>query len=190
MSCGDRPRCVRVSAACQHGEVSGDRGIGPRSCSSGAVPGDYRAALVVLVGGLVIGVLHMATSRALRSSSMPKDFMVYATALILFVFLLFRLPGIRERIDLTGGGSNTTGLGGVASLIVAGRAILTVKWWVGPMYTIDGINYINAWSLYLVPVGLTFVAVGLAVWTWLELKGAAQGKLENVPADRVRRSIA
>lgn len=34
----------------------------------------YRNTLIVLVAGLLIGGLHMTTSRALRGSSMPKDF--------------------------------------------------------------------------------------------------------------------
>lgn len=139
----------------------------------------YREALIMLVAGLAVGALHMATSRALRGSSMPKDFIVYATALTLLVFLLFRLPGIRERINLSGNRNHTSGPGAAASLLVAGMSILTVKWWAGLTHIIDGINYIDAWSAYLALVGGALVAVGLAVCMWFELKEAAQGKVDT-----------
>lgn len=140
-------------------------------------PHAYRTALIVLLSGLVVGGLHMATSRALRGSSMPKDFIVYATALTLLVFLLFRLPGIRSRISLNGEESRPGGLGAGAALIVAGITILTVDLWAGPTHVIDGVNYASTWSVQLTSVGTILVASGVAVWARLLLKGAGQRML-------------
>lgn len=131
-----------------------------------ARPQGYRLAVAVLLGGLVIGVLHMATSRALRGSSMPKDFIVYATALTLVIFLLFRVPGIRERINLTGGGSQIAGMGGAASLFVAGLTVLTVRWWAGPTHSIGGVNYVDVYALELAILGAALLAAGLSAWAF------------------------
>ncbi len=97
---------------------------------------------------------------------MPKDVIVYATALTLVVFLLFRLPGIRQRVKLAGGDDHATGLGASATLMVMGIAILTVELWAGPTHTIDGINYARVFSPQLTLLGGTLVAAGLSLWAY------------------------
>ena len=139
----------------------------------------YRAALIALVSGLVIGVLHVATSRALRGSSMPKDFIVYATSLTLLVFLLFGLPGVRRRINLTGEDNHTGGLGVGAAFIVAGITTLTVGLWAGPTHTMNGVNYANVWSTQMSLLGTTLIAAGLTVWIRPLLKGTGQKMLPD-----------
>lgn len=140
-------------------------------------PRAYRVALIALASGLVIGGLHMATSRALRGSSMPKDFIVYATALTLLVFLLFRLPGVRRRVNLTDDDVHTGGLGAGAAFIVAGITTLTVGLWAGPTHTMNGVNYANVWSTQLSVLGAALVAAGLSVWVRPLLKGTGQTML-------------
>lgn len=46
-------------------------------------PGSYRAAMVVLIAGSVVGVIHMTASRLIRGASMPVDAVVYTTVLTL-----------------------------------------------------------------------------------------------------------
>jgi hypothetical protein len=126
-------------------------------------PHAYRNALIVLLTGLLIGGLHMATSRALRGSSMPKDFIVYATGLTLIVFLLFRIPGIWKRTNLDGHDDSAAGLGAGAALIVGGIATLTVQFWAGPTHVINGINYADVWHTQLTLLGWLAVLLGGAV---------------------------
>ncbi len=123
----------------------------------------YRNTLIVLLAGLLIGGLHMTTSRALRGSSMPKDFIVYATALTLIVFLLFRIPSIWKRINLDGHDDHVTGLGAGAALIVGGIATLTVQLWAGPTHIINGINYADVWHTPLTIIGWLALLLGSAV---------------------------
>jgi hypothetical protein len=123
----------------------------------------YRMALIALVSGLIIGSLHMVTSRALRGSSMPKDFIVYATALTLILFLLFRIPGIWNIVNPTGGEDNITGLGAGAALMVSGITVLTVQWWAGPTHIINGINYADVWHTQLAIVGWSALLLGGAL---------------------------
>ncbi|MAT99550.1 MAG: hypothetical protein CL608_20600 [Anaerolineaceae bacterium] len=133
-------------------------------------PHAYRNALIVLAGGLLIGGLHMVTSRALRGSSMPKDFIVYVTALTLIIFLLFRIPGIWKRINLEGHDDHVTGLGASAALIVGGIATLTVQFWAGPTHMINSINYANVWQAQLTIFGWLTVLLGGAVLGWFVLR--------------------
>ncbi len=134
-------------------------------------PHAYRNTLIVLLAGLLIGGLHMATSRALRGSSMPKDFIVYATGLTLIVFLLFRIPGIWKRINLDGHDDHVTGLGAGAALIVGGIATLTVQFWAGSTHIINGINYADVWHTPLTIIGWLAVLLGSAVLGGFVLRG-------------------
>lgn len=143
-------------------------------------PHAYRNALIVLLAGLLIGGLHMATSRALRGSSMPKDFIVYATGLTLIVFLLFRIPGIWRRINLDGHDDHVTGLGAGASLIVGGIATLTVQFWAGPTHMINGINYADVWHTPLTIIGWLAVLLGSGVLGGFVLREVERPLLEPV----------
>ena len=48
----------------------------------------YRYAVIALVGGTIVGVIHMLVSRSLRGSSMPVDMVTYTNILTLVVFLI------------------------------------------------------------------------------------------------------
>lgn len=126
-------------------------------------PGAYRWSLVVLVLGLAVGLLHMYTSRSLRGSSMPVDFVVYITALTLVLFLLFRIPGIWQQVNLMGKDDHATGLGAGVAMIVAGILILTVQLWAGPTHTLNGINYADVWHMQLTVAGWVASLAGSAI---------------------------
>ncbi len=123
----------------------------------------YRTAMIVLVSGMVVGIIHMLTSRALRGSSMPVDFIVYITAFTLVVFLLFRIPGIWQKVNLTGKDDHTTGMGAGVAMIVAGFIILTVQVWGGAMHTINGVNYADVWHTQLALAGSAVLLAGSIV---------------------------
>ena len=59
----------------------------------------YKATMIALVAGVLVGGLHIYTSRMLRGSSMPVDAVVYTTVLTLVIFLLFRIPPIWKGVD-------------------------------------------------------------------------------------------
>lgn len=122
--------------------------------------GSYRAALTVLLLGLATGGLHMATSRALRGASMPTDFIVYATGLTLALFLLFRLPGIWNHLNLADRDEGATGLGAGVTMMVSALTILTVQIWAGPSHSIGGVNYADVWHVWLSAVGWVMLLIG------------------------------
>ncbi|MCB9421908.1 MAG: hypothetical protein H6667_19065 [Ardenticatenaceae bacterium] len=125
--------------------------------------GAYRLSLIALILGLLTGGLHMATSRALRGSSMPTDFIVYATILTLVVFLLFRTPGIWNRLNLTSQDDDVTGIGAGVALIVGGTAVLTAHYWASLDHMIAGINQADVWHRQFMIIGWLAVVPGVVL---------------------------
>lgn len=123
-------------------------------------PNAYRSALTSLTLGLVVGGIHMATSRALRGKSMPLDFIVYATAFTLLYFLLLRISGVWHQIDLADKNDDTSGLSAGVAMIVGGIVILTVQLWAGPTHVINGVNYADVWHTQMTIVGGALALLG------------------------------
>ncbi|MGB2964656.1 MAG: hypothetical protein WBB69_11795 [Anaerolineales bacterium] len=93
-----------------------------------------KSALITLVLGILTGGIHMFTSRALRGSSMPTDFIVYITILTLVIFLLFQLPKVRQMALFQKGSSDDSSAAGGLTAIVAGLLTLSVQMWAGPTH--------------------------------------------------------
>lgn len=128
-------------------------------------PNSYRYAIIALILGIMVGVVHMLVSRALRGKSMPVDGVVYTTVLTLIVFLLFRIPKIWQRVDYTSGGSNDSSgrLAAAITLLVTGLLTLTVQYWAGPTHTWDGTNWAAAFLVTSTMLGLAQLLGGLAL---------------------------
>lgn len=123
----------------------------------------YRVALYVLIAGTVIGFIHLYASRALRGSSMPVDAVVYTTVLTLAVFLLFRLPYIRQGVDFTKRDPGSARLAGGAAAIVVGVLSLTIQFTMGPTHTWQGTNYAGAFSFSMAVIGWSSLALGMGL---------------------------
>jgi hypothetical protein len=116
----------------------------------------YRYTLIALLLGLVVGVVHMLVSQALRGKSMPVDGVVYTTALTLILFLIFRIPGIWKGVDFTSGPpSDASGqMAAAITLLVTSVLTLTVQYWAGPSHTWDGTNWAGAFQLTSALLGI------------------------------------
>ncbi len=124
----------------------------------------YRDSVIALGLGLVIGGIHMIASQALRGSSVPGNYIVYINAFTLLVFLLFRIPGIWEKVDCSHPKGKTDGGSAAgAAMIVAGVITLTVHLWVGPTHTMGGVNYADIWHTQLTIAGWLLILVGSAL---------------------------
>jgi hypothetical protein len=132
-------------------------------------PGSYRDALIALAAGLVVGIIHMAASRALRGKSMPVDMIVYFTALTLLVFLLFRLPPIWRRLGLEKPPANPQDHlpGAACTLLLCGLLTFSAPWWAGASHTFSpgGVNWAAAWPA-LTWGGAALALVGAALLFW------------------------
>jgi hypothetical protein len=130
----------------------------------------YRYSLIALLAGTVVGVIHMAFSRALRNgSSMPVDMVVYTTVLTLIFFLLIRIPQVWQGVNFEKPeGEKKTGQQAAAiALGVCGILSLTIQFLMAPTHTIGGINYADVWHTSLTFLGLVLILGGVvsAIYT-------------------------
>lgn len=123
----------------------------------------YRSALVALIAGIVVGVIHITTSRALRGSSMPVDAVVYITVLTLVIFLLFRIPGIWKGVDFSKAPKKEGKKSGGAAAIVVAAFVLTIQFWMAPTHTWNGTNYADAFNTSMLGCGAVILLVGVAL---------------------------
>jgi len=140
----------------------------------------YHDALIALVLGIITGGIHMATSRALRAtgSSMPLDFIVYATVLTLIIFLLFGIPKLREIVNFERESDNVSGAAGGMAAIVAGMLFLSVHMWAGPTHIFDGVNLADAFRTAMMVSGGAFVLLGIGLLS----RAALQDTLPSQPS--------
>ncbi len=131
----------------------------------------YRDSLIVLISAIVVGVIHMATSRALRDngSSMPLDFIVYATIFTLIVFLLLGFPKVRSLVGFECSGDGGKTAAGGMTAIIAGMLFLSVHMWAGPTHIFDGINLADAFHTQMMIGGGILLIAGLGLLVFASL---------------------
>jgi hypothetical protein len=124
----------------------------------------YQNAVIVLALGTLVSGIHFYASMSIRGSATPANMKFFANMITLLVFLIFGLPGIRERINFSGPGDTTTQMtsGGLAAIMV-GILILSVRTWVGASHVYDGNNWVDVLKvpLLLSGSGLIIAGVGL-----------------------------
>ncbi|RPI88102.1 MAG: hypothetical protein EHM41_02580 [Chloroflexi bacterium] len=150
--------------------------------------GSYNLSLIVLVLGCVIGAIHYFSSLALRGAATPANVVFFINVGTLVIALLFKIPKIREQVDLEkpAAKSDRLAAAGLAS-IVAGAVLLTVVYWAGPSHMYEGVNWVNVifWPLNISGTLLAFGGFGLLVYArkldaLLEQKSAQAGVLTQV----------
>lgn len=137
-------------------------------------PGGYRAALIALLLGTVINAIHLYASRALRGGSMPVDGVLYMNLLTLVVFLILRIPKIRQGIQLERPSSQKPDGGGIAAIALAavGLLTLTIQFLMAPTHTIEGFNYADAWHVSLTILGSGLILTALFKALKIRLPGS------------------
>lgn len=125
----------------------------------------YRDALIVLIGGVAVGALHIIVSRSLRGNSMPVDAVVYTTVLTLILFLVFRIPAIWQGVDFAKGSARSNQSAGGMAAILLGALALTIQYTMGPTHTWGGVNYADAFNTAMTIAGALCLLLGVAVWS-------------------------
>jgi hypothetical protein len=122
----------------------------------------YRNALIVLIVGAVVNVIHVIASTQLRGTATPANVVMGLNLLTLVLMLVIGLPGMRERVDFTKGGgkADRTTTAGLAS-IMAGGLILSMLMWASPSHTYQGENWVMTLLAPIVLSGGVLVAAGL-----------------------------
>jgi hypothetical protein len=130
-------------------------------------PNAYRYSVIALIGGTIIGVIHVLVSRLLRGGSMPVDMVTYMNILTLVVFLIFRIPPLWKEIGFgQPASSSTAGVAGGMASITMGAIALTIQYWMGSTHTIAGVNYADIWHVQLQLIGWSLVVIGVAALWW------------------------
>lgn len=125
--------------------------------------GAYQWALIFLVIAGLASAIQFYYSLTLRGSTAPNNIRLYTTVLTLVVFLLFRLPGVWQKINYENGQSNPGSMvkpGGL-SLLLCGLLALTLPVWGTPTHVIDGVNTVNVLLAPLMIAGAALSAAGL-----------------------------
>ncbi len=126
----------------------------------------FRSSMLSLILGIVIGVIHMIVSRAIRGKSMPTDGVVYFTVLTLILFLIYRIPALWKEIDFSKpAGKNTGRTAAAFTLFLCGGAVLTAPYWGAATHTFipGGTNWANAWPLQMNLIGSFLWICGIGI---------------------------
>ena len=136
-------------------------------------PNVYRDILIILVVGCILAGVHYYASMTLRGKAAPANVKFYINILTLIVFLVFKLPGLREKVNFSSpGGKNETDTAGGITAIMAGTLMLTVFHWAGPSHTYFQQN----WT-YVFYVPLVVVGTALTLWGVLLIGRAVRDSL-------------
>jgi hypothetical protein len=136
----------------------------------------YRDALIALIAGVVVGGIHIATSRALRGGSMPVDMVVAITLLTLVVFLLFRIPWVWSGVDYTKAPRKERKAASGGAALLLGGLCLTIQRLMEATHTWDGINYADAFNTTMTVAGMLLLFTGGMLLVGVVLDGKS-GKL-------------
>ncbi|NIP44081.1 MAG: hypothetical protein GWO08_19865 [Gammaproteobacteria bacterium] len=132
-------------------------------------PDVFRNAMIILVIGTLIGGIHYFTSLTMRGKAAPANVKFYLNIITLVIFLLYYIPGIRDRVDFSERRGNSkaekAASAGMVS-IVAGVITVTVFQWAAPSHTLNGENWVYVFYTPLMVSGTLLLAGGLGALTW------------------------
>jgi hypothetical protein len=126
----------------------------------------FKNALLVLGLGTLLGGAHYITSMSVRGNAAPANVKFYINIFTLVVFLLFTLPGIRERLDFSHKGGDSEAMGGGIAAIVSGLLTLTTFAWAGPSHTFYGHNWVDDLDIAVIFLGVSLLVIGAGLVGW------------------------
>jgi hypothetical protein len=140
----------------------------------------YRYSMIALIGGALVGFLHLAASRLLRGSSMPVDMVVYVTLVTLVVFLVIRTPTLWQGVNFEKpeGAQGTGGGTAAAAMAACGLLALSIQFLMAPTHTIGGVNYADVWHWTLSGIGLALLAA--ASWSFMRRDRSARNQVAEL----------
>lgn len=124
----------------------------------------YRFSMIVLGIGVFLGGTQFFTSLALRGKAVPANIKFYTNLVTLLVFLVFQIPGIKDKAGFSKPSDRTEkrSAAGAAS-ILAGLTSLTIFGWAGPSHTYFGENWVFVFEMPLLVLGTALILGGFYV---------------------------
>jgi len=127
----------------------------------------FRNALIILIVGTLLGGIHYYTSMQIRGAAAPANMKFFTNLLTLIIFLILSIPGIKEKVDFTTGGSSAEkGAGGMAA-ILAGTLTLSTFYWVTPSHTYQGVNWVELLDISVIALGTSLLLLGIGLFSSL-----------------------
>ncbi len=134
----------------------------------------YRNAVILLFIGSIVAGIQVYASLSLRGKAVPANVKLYTNVATLALFLLTKLPGIRDWIDFTkpGNGTDQATTGGLVAF-VSGCIVLSIESWVGSSHVFQGNNWVHVLQGPLTIGGTILILGGLALLLRVALDGLA-----------------
>jgi Ca2+/Na+ antiporter len=150
----------------------------------------YRNAIIILVVGTIVSGVHMFASLQLRGKAMPANLKFYSNAITLLLFLAFKLPGLRERVDFSRPSSSddNAATGGLAAIVV-GAIVLTTELWVGTSHIFGATNWVHVLRMPLLIGGTLLVVSGLGLLVWAAFGAASRSPQQHRAEAGFHRSL-
>lgn len=124
----------------------------------------YRNTLLVLATGVVFYTIRVYTSLSLRGKAAPTNINWYFHILTLLVFLLLRLPGLRQHVTFSDPDDHSTsGLSAGLTALVVGIFISTNTLWLASSHTYQGVNWADVIRAPLSAIGACFILGGFTL---------------------------
>ena len=148
----------------------------------------FRNALIVLVVGTILAGIQYYYSLQLFGKAAPANMKFYFNVAALIIFLIFLIPGVREKVNFSRkeGGTDMKTAAGLAAIVI-GIILLTTPVWAGPSHTYQGVNwvYLLQTELNISGILLTDAGVALIARVFLDVyrQEYALANL-NIPEDR------
>jgi hypothetical protein len=124
----------------------------------------YQNAVIILVVGTLVSGIHFYASMSIRGSATPANMKFFANVITLLIFLVFGLPGMRQRVTFSSPGDKPSQMtsGGLASIMV-GILILSVRTWVGASHVYEGNNWVDVLNVPLMLSGSILITGGIGL---------------------------
>jgi hypothetical protein len=138
----------------------------------------FRHALIVLMIGTILAGIQYFSSLQLFGKAAPANVKFYINLITLIIFLIYLIPGIRNRVKFSSGnrGNEKNAARGLAAIMI-GFSLLTIPVWAELSHTYQGVNWVHLLQTELIISGVLLIGVGAALILRVVVDGIGKEKV-------------